>query len=596
MLRFTSYFGRKSKNMKTIVCTLISICIISGLNAQLLEKVTTGSIVDTQGGSRACILVDFNNDAYLDAFISNGTSGGENNLLYLNNGNGTFTAVASDASMDNAPSDGACAADYQNDGWIDLAVVNWYGDDNLLYANTGGVGIDLQFLDTSVISTDNGFSEAGSWGDFDNDGYLDLYVTNSAGNDKNALYRNLGNGTFEKLTAILPVEDAFLSRSVNWIDFDNDSDLDLFVTNEGNLKNNLYVNDGMGNFSSMINDTLVSDNFNSFTSSWTDVDNDGDFDVFIGNYQDQNQLFLNDGNGGFTAASGPWDLISNCTFSSSFADYDNDGDKDLFVTNGYCSIDLVNELYLNDGSGNFTTVPNEPISTDVGSSYGCAWGDVDNDGFLELLVANWQNETQENTLYINNGNANNWIKIHLEGTVSNHSAIGAKVNVLSTIGGVPTWQMHQVTTQSGYCSQNSLVAHFGLGDAGLVDSIVVLWPSGIVDSLVNISSNSYYELIEGGEWGVAAATELPAQENNIEVYPNPVKGGSIHIKFPQTATVIEEIELISLDGRVVQSKKNLLVETNEITMDINDSILSGMYLLRIHTSRNTMERTIQVLR
>lgn len=511
-------FMKPESYTKTLL--LILLILPSLLFSQDFTSVSIGDIVTTPSGSRSSNFIDINNDNYEDIFISNGTSGGENNMMYLNNGDGTFTLIDNVINEDNTPSDGATCADYDNDGSIDVFVVNWYNDDNLLYLNDNIGGFSQ--IDTGFISTGGGYSETASWGDADQDGYVDLYVTNSGGNKKNFLFKNHGNGYFERILGQDIVNDAYYSRCVNWIDYDNDGDEDVFVTNENNQANNLYRNDGDFVFTKIETGILVTDLKSSMSASWADFDNDGDFDVFVANYQQNNKLYINDGEGNFSYSSGPWNSDIGCSFSSSFSDYDNDGDLDLFVTNGYCSDDLVNYLYENNGDASFTKIEEGVIATDVGGSFGCAWGDYNNDGQLDLVVANWQDETQTNSLYKNDGNENHWLKVKLHGEESNLSAIGTYVKVKVNLNGVETWQTKQVSGQSGYCSQNSLVVHFGLGDALLIDSLIIKWPSGIEQIFTDLESSTYYSVVEDEEVETVGINLYKRDNSSLfNVFPNP---------------------------------------------------------------------------
>lgn len=511
--------------MKRIIYINLLFFIFLGVDAQQFSKVISGDIVNTPSGSRSCNFIDINNDDFLDILITNGTTGGENNMLYVNDGGTSFSLIDDGITNDGDPSDGATCADFDNDGLIDIFIVNWYNIDNLLYENNGE-GI-FNKIDTGLIATGGGYSETASWGDVDNDGLVDLYITNSAGNKANVLFKNNGTGYFEKITNTSPVTDSYFSRSVNWIDYDQDGDQDLFVSNENNQNNNLYRNDGDFEFTKLTDLAIVSDNYNSISSSWADYDNDGDFDLFISNYQQNNQLFRNDGNDVFTEISGPWSTDEGCSFSSSFGDYDNDGDLDLFVTNGYCSSDLQNYLYRNEGEDEFTKIEDELPATDLGNSYGCAWGDFDNNGFLDLVVANWQDETQNNHLYSNDGNDNNWLKIKLQGELTNRSAIGAKVMCKATINGYSYWQTREVSAQTGYCSQNSPIVHFGLGDASTIDSLLVLWTTGAVQNITEIEINQLNTIVEDtslilvGEINVTGEegqTTIEEYEGSLQMY------------------------------------------------------------------------------
>ncbi|MBK7940061.1 MAG: VCBS repeat-containing protein [Lewinellaceae bacterium] len=292
-------------------------------------KVANSPAVTTPGDSRSVNWIDVDGDEDQDLFISNGLQQGENNFLYLNNGTGGFTAVTNDPIvLDGKPSDGATWADYDNDGDNDCFVVNWFDVNNLLYKNNGN-GTFVQ-ITTGNLVNDKGYSETASWGDYDLDGNLDLYVSNSAGSKRNFLYHNDGNGTFSKIGTGAVVTDAFLSRSVNWTDIDLDGDSDLFVTNEEDQSENLYRNNGGGNFAKVTTGPLVTDGGKTMSSSWGDYDNDGDFDVFLANDQGNDALFQNDGLGNFTKLTNPPLTTSGGnSFGSQWADVDNDADLDL---------------------------------------------------------------------------------------------------------------------------------------------------------------------------------------------------------------------------------------------------------------------------
>lgn len=541
----------------------IFLFIPSLIFSQNFTAITVGEIVTSESGSRSINFLDFNNDEHEDIFITNGTSGGENNMMYLNNGDGTFTLIDNAINQDDSPTDGASCADYNNDGFIDAFAVNWYNDDNLLYLNDNNGGFTQ--IDTGFISTGGGYSETASWGDADQDGFVDLYVTNSSGNKKNYLFKNHGNGYFERILGQDIVEDAYFSRCVNWIDYDMDGDEDIFVTNESNQANNLYRNDGDFNFTKIETGVLVNDLNSSMSASWADYDNDGDFDVFVANYQQGNILYINDGEGNFSNSNLTWSDDIGCSFSSAFSDYDNDGDLDLFVTNGYCSDDLLNYLYENNGDATFTKIDEGPIATDLGGSYGCAWGDYNNDGHLDLAVANWQDETQTNSLYQNDGNDNKWLKIKLQGELSNYSAIGAYVKIKTSLDGIDSWQTKQVSGQSGYCGQNSLVVHFGLGEIETVDSLIITWPSGIEQVFTTIESNTFYSIIEDEALETVGIDHIKKKNPSpFSVFPNPTHS-SISLEYKGN-DVDAQLFIYSVDGKLMQNKD---IEIGENKIDLN---------------------------
>ena len=411
---------------------LISTFLVSALGAQIsFSKVTDAEPVKKIGDWRSVNWIDYNNDGWLDLFISQGPENGANNALFKNNKNGTFTTITNDPIVsDKAPSDGATWGDYDNDGNIDCFVVNWYGVNNLLYKNNGN-GAFTQITSGNLVN-DGGYSETASWGDYDNDGFLDLYVANSDGNKRNFLYHNEKNGTFSKITSGALVTDAFSSRSVNWVDIDGDGDLDLFVTNESNQNENLYRNDGSGVFTKITNSPLVQDGKNTMSSSWGDYDNDGDLDVFLANDKSDNALFNNDGKGNFTKiTSGIVVTDGGNTFVSQWGDLDNDGDLDLIATNSFSGGPWKNFAYLNDGAGSFEKVTTGSLVEDLGWSYGCAMGDYDKDGDLDIAIAGCYNGSDYNSLYKNETQGKKWIQIKLVGVTTNKSAIGSKVRVKS---------------------------------------------------------------------------------------------------------------------------------------------------------------------
>ena len=571
---------------------LVLMIITCTLNAQMFTKVVDSPLSTTAGDSRSVNWIDVNDDGYIDCFISNGPQEGQNNMLYINDANGNFTKVVSDPIvMDNMPSDGATFADIDNDGDIDAFVVNWYNRHNLAYINDGA-GKYTKVLE-GIWVHHSGYSETASFGDYDNDGLVDLYVTNSAGNKFNFLYRNLGLATMEQVTEGSPVTDAGSSRSVNWTDIDADGDLDLYVTNETNEANDLYRNDD-GSFVKLTDPLITKDHFSTMSSSWGDMDNDGDLDLFLANDGSRNQLFRNEGGFAFTRIETTDISARNArSFSSAWTDIDNDGDLDLFVTNAFQNgVRLKNWLYLNDGTGHLTEVTDEIVVMDTGWSYGCAFGDYDNDGFQDLAVATTRfgNTDDPDYLYHNNGNDNHWILLSLEGTTSNKSAIGAKVFLKSVVHDTATWQMREVSAQSAYCSQNDLRVHFGIGGAAVIDSIIIEWPSGIIQHLNGVLPNQILEIKEE----LVNSVHDESSPFGLTVYPNPANA-AIQLEANFKSDIDNLIlEVFGDTGQIVYKTSFTNVASPwHYNLDLDRLQLTpGQYVVRLSDERTGEEKKI----
>ena len=572
-----------------ILIILFSYLRVSTIFAQTFTKITSGPFVTSDGDSRSVNWVDVNDDGFIDCMITNGPTGGQDNFLYINNGTGGFTALTGDTIVkDNKPSDGATWADSDNDGDLDCYVANWYNTKNLFYNNTG-VGAFTQTQ--NAIETSGGYCETASWGDYDNDGLLDLYVTRSGGTiatNKNLLFHNEGGNAFTKVLTGTPVTDAFISRSVNWTDIDSDGDLDLFVTNENDQNESLYRNDGAGVFTKLTNGPLLNDGGKTMSSSWGDYDNDGDLDVFLANDQGNDGLFRNEGQFNFTKITS--DTVSNCggnSFSSAWSDVDNDGDLDLFVTNSFGTTTLwPNFLFLNNGNGSFTRVGNTAPATDLDWSYGCAFGDYDNDGFEDLAVATcrYNSVDRPDLLYHNDGNSNNWITIKLVGTITNKSAIGTKIRVKANINGNPVWQMRELSAQTSYCGQNDLRPHFGLGNATNIDSIKLEWLNGTVEYYTNITKNQFITIVQGnGITGINNESLLKI--NDVLIYPNPAST-KINIIIPDEYRNENFVSFIyDQNGKLIYSSNN------EKEIDIN-GLTIGTYTIKVKVGKSYNTQTI----
>ena len=476
------------------------------------SRITSGSIVNDIGNSFVAEWGDYDNDGLLDLFVGNAYGPNTfNPYLYRNNGDGTFTKITTANFVNDRGNTGAWG-DFDNDGNLDLFVGNAFGKNSLYRSNGGGT---FTRITAGSIVNDIAVAQGCSWADYDNDGYVDLFVANGGGalSENNFLYHNNGDGTFTKVTAGSIVNDGGFSVGCAWADYDNDGDLDLFVSNLAGT-NFLYRNDGGGNFTKITTGNIVTDPSSGVGCAWGDYDDDGFPDLFIANGGDlNNSLYHNNGDGTFTKIT-TGNIVNAGGFSvgCAWADYDNDGFLDLVVANR-----LGNEfLYHNNGDGTFTRMTSSVVEHGGGNSNGVAWGDYNDDGFLDLFVTNWN--VENNFLYLNNGNANAWIKIKCVGTLSNRSGVGAKVKVRALIGGSLRWQNRQIGGFDAFGS-TELNAHFGLGDATTINRVQVEWPSGVVQTLENVGINQTLTVAEP-----SSPADLSIV---IAANPNPVVQGSL---------------------------------------------------------------------
>ena len=497
-------------------------------------------------GSGVCWF-DYNNDGYPDLYLVNGstlealqgkTPRPVTNHLYRNNRNGTFTDVTESAHVPGAGWGFGCvAADYDNDGRTDLLVTNF--GPNILYHNNG----DGTFTDVAArtgITGGNIWHTGAAFGDYDRDGYVDLYVAGYLDFDiqhperktcdyrgvkvhacgplgyrgaPDALYHNNGDGTFTEITAQAHVVDRnlYFGFTVVFDDLDDDGLPDIFVANDSN-PNYLYRNKGDGTFEEVGVSSGVAYNsdgkeMSSMGVAAGDYDNDGRTDLYITTFANDNYvLYHNDGKGLFSDVSFQSGIgertIPYLGWATFFLDYDNDGWKDLFNANGHVYPEMGErgkesyreplQLFQNLRNGKFAEVSG-PVGLDAlphKSARGGAYCDYDNDGDVDLVVSNIDDRPQllENV----GGNAAHWLELKLVGTKSNRDAIGAKVKL--TAGDLV--QYDRVRAGGSYISGNDLRLHFGLADRALVDSIEVDWPSGQKDRLSQVKANQIMTITE----------------------------------------------------------------------------------------------------
>lgn len=528
-------------------------CVLIGFNLRSQKPFTEVSktagidhqfIVYEGSFGGGAVAFDYNNDGYEDLFI---TGGQASDALYLNKKDGTFENVYEKSGLKTAVkyvTQGAVSADVNKDGWRDLFIctINSSANKekiprapNLLFINNG----DGTFRDATVeygLDRYYSFTTAAMFGDVNNDGYPDIYVgnyfkefagklsliddaviVNSKQMAKGYLLINKGGKYFEDEYDAYGLKHKGFGFGGVFTDYDNDGDLDLIVNHDFGYKNtpnklyeNKYPEDRFEDVSEKMKMNLP---MNAMGTAVGDYNNDGLLDYYItnikGNFfmvnKGKGQPFVNESQQLGTKYNSLFDeegSYMSVGWGANFGDFDNDGDLDLFVANG-CLNPYVQpnpDLYLENNNGTFVNRSVEKNLSDRGVSRGSLYFDYDNDGDLDLLEVN-QNPVDSSftgasktLLYRNDSATGNWLKVQLTGIDADKNGIGARVEVIAG----DLRMIREIDGGSSHSSQNSVIAHFGLGSAKQADTIKVTWTGGNQQILVGQAANQLVKITETG--------------------------------------------------------------------------------------------------
>ena len=480
------------------------------MNSETFYRELFGAEIRNLAHQAALFVLVFTTSAAAQRFSDQTAAAGINHVQ-------TTAALSAGVAANTFMTGGVAAGDFDNDGFTDL-VFTRLNDVDILYRNLGNGQFSPQTAAAGfqVPTLTNGVAS----GDIDNDGDLDLYMT-STGGTRNYLYLNNGSGVFTDAgadrTAALSNGVIRQGQGVSFGDYDNDGWLDL-ITGDGLLDiaiasdfdtSQLFWNNGDGTF---LDGTLaagVGTDRNGMGSTFGDYDGDGDLDWFITNitpdpnappnpFGGWNRLYRNDGNRQFTDVTQEAGVRdSRWSWGTSFIDYDNDSDLDLIATNGFTGIGFAEDrtfLWRND-DGVFTDVSDAEGITDTQQGRGLVHFDYDNDGDLDVVIVN--NEAQP-ILYRNDSDdTNSFLRVDLEGTLSNRDGIGGWISVTPDLSDPDRRLVWEVDGGSSFLSQNEHTAHFGLGDLeGNVDLVQVEWSSGLIQQLFDVSVDQTISILE----------------------------------------------------------------------------------------------------
>ncbi|MCZ6800755.1 MAG: FG-GAP-like repeat-containing protein, partial [Nitrospirae bacterium] len=567
---------------------------------------------------------DFDNDGFVDVALSQGSSSGNfsgnDARIYLlrNNGDRTFRH-AGDISIAN----GVWAprgkwGDYDSDGDLDLIVASRRSsalgsEVSAVFLYRSNAGTFTNITNTAGFISINNTAQSTLWLDYDNDGYLDLFVDyrnkqsfGARGTDH--LYHNNGDATFSEVltSGDLGIDYSGERSGIN-ADYDDDGFTDfLFWSGSSGTGLLLFHNKGDGTFEEVTAEAGISSDDRCIGAAFGDYDNDGKLDLYVLRHDQlggprPDRLFNNNGDGTFSevgSQAGVSELLLISSEPPSWADYDNDGYLDLLAFEqqraGFSG--SIPRLYRNNGDETFTIVDAFPnVSAGI---EGAAWADYDNDGDLDLLARAY---TEGAILHRNNNNDNGWLSINLLGTQSHKNGYGARIRLRA--GGL--LQVRQINDGSGY-TQHSLRAHFGLGKATVVDTLEIRWPSGQVDLLTNVDVSQIIT-VEEGNGMITGVTAKPLQSSVPETfklaqnYPNPFNPGT-RISFETSKSGQVQLTIFNLLGQevitLVDEKRNAgeFVELWDGNDRSGKAVPSGVYVYRLQAGEFVESRKMLLLR
>lgn len=509
------------------------------------KEIAMAAGVSVNDISGSVVMEDFNNDFYLDLMVS--SYGLDDQLRYFqNNKKGGFADLTESAGLTGLLSGlNMVQADYNNDGWVDILVLRgaWLGKDgnhpNSLLKNNG----DGTFSD---VTKESGLyckfpTQTASWADFNNDGWIDLFIGNEHSNNTNApsqLYENNGDGTFTEVAALKNVAINGFIKGCVWGDYNNDGNPDLYISMINNF-NLLLENNGANSNYTFTDKTQQSKTKGpkfSFPCWFFDYNQDGWEDIFVSGFDFTQfetaagevakdmmgqptkavlpKLYKNNGDGSFNDVTKQMNVNKVLfTMGCNFGDLNNDGFPDFYAATGTPDFRALipNKMFLNGGGKKFYDVTTQGGFGHLQKGHGVAFGDLDNDGdqdVYNVLGGSYDGDNFMNALFLNPGNNKHWIKLKLSGSKSNRSAIGARIKINASNQKGEQRSFYQRVNSGGSFGANSLLVEQGLDDFSIINEIEIIWPGSQEPQVIkNVSSNSFYLITEGGSEAVKKSVQ-----------------------------------------------------------------------------------------
>lgn len=627
---------KPGKITKWIGLLHLQVCLVGGLWCQMqFSEYTREAGIDHHylsvneiGGGAA--FFDMDNDGDQDLWISGGLNWDK---LYENDGTGHFKDISWEAGVPvtkNYVTTGVITGDLNNDGFKDVLLLTHTGFPNVLLRNNGNKTFS-NITQSSGLGAYLAYNVSAALGDVNGDGYLDIYAAHyierpallyNATRDtvlgfqhqchSNKLFLNNGNLTFTEVTNSYNADDTGCALAVAFTDVDADHDPDIIISNDfgawitpNALLQNQYPEPSFRNISQ---NTGTDTEIYGMGIAIGDYDNDLDLDYYLTNLG-RNVLLQNQGTGQFrdhASAAGITDTYQADSllavgWGTAFADFDNDADLDLYVVNGHIPAAPFinngkanpNRLFENDGAGHFSQIHLAEALQSPGRGRGLTCADIDGDGDLDFLVVNVNRQATSDTiqkvqLFRNELQSNHhWTAITLQTDSYNRDGIGSKIYIRTSEG----QYLQEVNGGYGtHASQHSSIAHFGLGTASMIDSLIVVWPDGKKQVHTNIAANQPITIIEADPL-LTSATGVPVRENLLlRCYPNPF-AQEVHISYASPLQSRTELHIFDSFGRLLFSRRDNPNSTQQQTLQWQPPH-SGTYIVHLRTPTHSTYQKI----
>ena len=564
---------------------------VTSFGQPLFSDVSFQAGFNTDIKAESIAIGDYNNDGFEDMYLALPSG---KNALFENTGNGEFKDVTIQAGLHSSLKT-KCAVwgDINNDGFLDLYLANKDIND-VFYLNNG----DDSFTELTDQAGINhlGHPQSVNLADINNDGFLDIYITNFL--KENKMYLNNGDNTFIDYTDNAKAYDSLKSMGTVFFDYDKDGDVDIYLTHDGNDQNILYQNDGFGVFTNVAIEAGVATKSFAMGADIGDINNDGWPDIYITNLY-KNILLLNNGNGTFSDISESAGIQDNgMGWGITFIDCDNDGFQDIYVSNDYHFSPEKNVLYKNNGDLTFSIIESESSVSNTMGSYAAVCFDYNMDGKMDLAIGNkWDGNNVQ--LFKNNSSTNQWVAFKLLGIESNRNAIGAKISLTDVEGNI---YYKEITAGHGWTSQNNHIAHFGLNENIVLNKIEVQWPSGLLQNIELLELNKYYTIIEGEaqvqegiNFKISTSTKNEIKElTTFSIFPNPTFSNNFNIELLLEKGIPLAIKLIDINGQLIFDKtiNETQIGPNIIPIHLSKEIANGIYHVVISSGQYASSNTL----